>query len=177
MSMPLSTVFAQTFSLLRILYLFCSMAHALPAESPYGLFDLPQTDPSSMNLDPANLDFWNGGGDLQSQPDQFAISLAEVTPLPNIEPDSADLFDSSLSFPNDPFQAASSGCQANAMDSNEIAQDIFEVSGGQIDARSDLKSFSAPKNFRRSDLTFGDIFNDQEHKCPGDQVAACCATG
>ena len=176
MSMPFSTVFAQTFSLLRILYLFCSMAHALSAESFYDFFDLSQTDLSFMNLNSANLDFWNGGGDLQSQSNQFVISLAEVTFLSNIESDSADFFDFSLSFPNDSFQAVSSDCQVNAMNSNEIAQNIFEVSDEQIDARSDLKSFSASKNFRRSDLTFENIFNDQKHKCLDDQIAVCCVT-
>lgn len=175
--MPFSTVFTQMSSLLRILYLFYSVAHALPTESSYDLFDLPLTDSSSMTLDPTNLDFWNGGGDLQSQLDQFTISSAGAAPLSNIEPGSTDLLGSSLSFPNDPFQVVNSGCQANAIDSNEVAQDLFAISGAQIDARSDSKSFSAPKNSRRSDLTFGDILGDHEHVCPGEEVAACCATG
>ena len=127
-------------------------------------------------MDPTNLDFWNEGADLQSQPDTFAISFTETAPFSTLDLGSVDFFDSALPSANDPFQVADNGCQASLLDSDEISQNVFdEMSGPQIDVRSDLKTSSIRKLSQRNDLALGDL-GQGPHDCAGAKIAACCAS-
>lgn len=174
---PSSTVYSSVTTLFRALHLFNSVVYAFPTDSIFDLFASSQTGLSSVNTEPSDLDFWNGGGDLQSQFDNFAISSTDAGLSSTLDPSSPDLFDSTLSITNDPFQASYGDCDAGAPDSNEMVQeDAFELdSGGLLFARGDLESsVEKQKIFQRQDVTYGDLTTPGPHICPAGKLPACC---
>ena len=139
------------------------MTYALPADSLYDLFDLSQTDLSSVNIDPDSLAFWDGGDDLQPQPNDFFIGATETGLFSStLDPSSIEFFDfdSDLIIADDPFQVSDSKCDANGQASDGIPQDSFEA---QLDRLQ-----------RSYDPAFGDILIEGLHFCAAGKIPACC---
>lgn len=141
MSMSSSRASFPTVTLLRLLQLLHAVAYALPTNSFDDLFDPPQTDLSLANTDPTNLGFWYQGGDSEPQSGDFAISSIGAGVSPSLDSTSPlDLFDSPFSVTDDPFQVSFGDCDSSSLNSEGMAQDALGVvSGGQFDARSNLK--------------------------------------
>lgn len=170
-----------------ILCLLCSIVHAVSAESPSSdLFDTSQSGLSSLNLDPTNLDFWNGENDLQfqSQSIDFADGFAGTTSASAVEPGSSDLFDPTTTFSavgnDDPYLASSYVDGDAAFPESEIAQIAVIGASCEVDAREwesessvDFEKIIFPRDHR----DFGDIVDFGDHGCPLGKEAACCATG